>query len=225
MLLYQPTMKRPLQYFHYFHKRYILLFLIIIPAMVSIPVMVSGQVVNYAKTLPVRSYSLGITPAYHLGADNVGIRSIGVPDDQPGAFAIGVNGGYGLQYSLDVNAKFIYVVGGKPFFGADLQYLIHEGRNSYFSVIGGLHYWDNAGVDLTGLFTYAVSYNVNVSGGLDIDVNYDPDMDNNIRPRVWLPVNIGFNVSDYTFLYAEFDLQVSQWSWSILAVGANFVFR
>jgi len=212
-------MKALLQYFHYFHKRFILLLLIVIP------VMASGQVVNYAKTLPVRSFSLGITPAYHLGANNVGIRNIGVPEDQFGAFALGVSGGYGLTYSMDVSAKFIYVMGGKPFFGADLQYLIHEGRNSYFSVIGGVHNWDNFGVDLTGLFTYALSYNVSISGGLDMDVNYDPDMPNKIRPRVWLPVNIGFNVSKYTFLYAEFDLQVSQWSWSILAVGANFIFR
>jgi hypothetical protein len=200
-------------------KRFLLLLLIFIP------VMASGQVVNYAKTLPVRAFSLGITPAYYLGADNVGIRGIGVDADDFGAFAVGVSGGYGLQYSLDLNAKFIYVMGGKPLFGADLQYLVHEGRNSYFSVIGGLHHWDNYGVDLTGLFTYALSYSTNFSVGLDLDVDYASEMPNSVRTRVWLPVNIGFNVSRYTFLYAEFDLRVSQWSWGILAVGANFIFR
>jgi len=210
---------RPVIYKYSRMKRFILLLLFVIP------VMASGQVVNFAKTLPVRSYSLGITPTYFLGADNVGIRSIGVDNDQFGAFAVGVSGGYGLQYSLDVNAKFIYVMGGKPFIGAGLQYLVHEGRNSYFSVIGGLHYWDNFGVDLTGLFSYALNYNVNISAGLDVDVNYDPEMPNKIRPRVWLPVNIGYNISRYTYLYAEFDLRVSQWSWGILAVGANFIFR
>ncbi len=43
---------------------------------------------------------------------------------------------------------------GVSYFGVDLQYLIYEARNSYFSVIGGLHRWDGFGVDLTGLFTY-----------------------------------------------------------------------
>ncbi|MCP4314187.1 MAG: hypothetical protein GY790_23285 [Bacteroidetes bacterium] len=200
-------------------KRFLLLLSILIP------VMASGQVVNYAKTLPVRSFSLGVAPAYFLDNASVGLRTIGVEADQGGAFAVGVSGGYGLQYSLDLNAKFVYVMGGEPFFGADLQYLIHESRNSYFSVIGGLHYWDNFGVDLTGLFTYSLSYDINVSAGLDLDVNYDPAMSNNVRTRVWLPLNIGFNISDYTFLYAEFDLQVSQWAWGIVAVGANFIFR
>ena len=198
---------------------------LLILLLLATPMFAAGQVVNYAKTLPVRSFSLGITPSYYIDNESVGLRSIGVDADQKGAFAVGVSGGYGLQYSLDVNAKIVYVMGGKPFLGADLQYLIHEARNSYFSVIGGLHYWDNFGVDLTGLFTYSVNYNINVSGGLDLDVNYDPAMPNKVRTRVWLPVNIGFNVSEYTFLYAEFDLPVSQWSWSIVALGANFIFR
>ena len=189
------------------------------------PLWVSGQVVNYAKTLPERSFSVGVTPSYYFDNASVGLRSIGVEADQGGALAIGVNGGYSLSYSLDLNAKMIYVMGGKPFFGADLQYLIHEARYTYFSVIGGLHYWDNFGVDITGLFTYALNYNINLSAGLDFDINYDPDMDGNIRFRAWLPVNIGFNLSKYTFLYAEYDLPVSQWSWGIAAIGANFVFR
>jgi len=189
------------------------------------PLWVSGQVVNYAKTLPERSFSVGVTPSYYFDNASVGLRSIGVEADQGGALAIGVNGGYSLSYSLDLNAKMIYVMGGKPFFGADLQYLIHEARYTYFSVIGGLHYWDNFGVDITGLFTYALNYNINLSAGVDMDVNYDPDMSGNVRFRAWLPVNIGFNINKMTFLYAEYDLPVSQWSWGIAAIGANFIFR
>ncbi len=67
----------------------------------------------------------------------MGLRSIGVDEDQGGALALGVSGGYGINYSLDVNAKIIYVVGGKPFFGADVQYLVHEARYTYISV----HRW------------------------------------------------------------------------------------
>jgi hypothetical protein len=38
-------------------------------------------------------------------------------------------------------------------------------------------------------------------------------------------VNVGFNLNDLTFLFAEYDLQVSQWSWGILSVGVNFILR
>ncbi len=198
-----------------------LLFLLLL----ATPLWVSGQVVNFAKTLPERSFSLGVTPSYYFNNSNVGLRSIGVDEDQAGALAIGVSGGYGINYSLDLNAKIIYVMGGKPFIGADVQYLIYEARYTYISVIGGLHYWDNFGADITGLFTYMLNNNVSISGGLDFDVNYDPDMDGNVRFRGWLPVNVGFNVSRYTYLYAEYDLQISQWSWGIASIGANFIFK
>lgn len=189
------------------------------------PLWLSAQVVNFGKTLPERSFSLGVAPSWYFNNSNVGLRSIGVDEDQAGALAIGVSGGYGINYSLDVNAKVIYVAGGKPFIGADVQYLVHEARYSYFSVIGGLHYWDNFGVDITGLFTYMLNNDISLSGGLDFDINYDPDMDGNVRFRAWLPVNIGFAINNYTFLYAEYDLQISQWSWGIAAIGANFIFK
>jgi len=200
-------------------KRFFILLLI------ATPLWVSGQVVNFAKTLPERSFSLGVTPSWYFNNSSVGLRSIGVDEDQAGALAIGVSGGYGINYSLDLNAKIIYVMGGKPFIGADVQYLIYEARYTYISVIGGLHYWDNIGADITGLFTYMLNNNVSISGGLDFDVNYDPEMDGNVRFRGWMPVNVGYNVSRYTYLYAEYDLQISQWSWGIASIGANFIFK
>ncbi|MFH0756221.1 MAG: hypothetical protein V2B15_02905 [Bacteroidota bacterium] len=200
-------------------KRYLLLLLLVSPFMAS------GQVVNYAKTLPERAFSVGLTPAFFMDNGSVGLRSIGVDAGQGGALAIGLSGGYGLQYSLDLSAKFIYVMDGIPYFGVDLQYLLYETRNSYFSMIAGLHHWDNFGVDLTGLFSYSPRRHFNLSAGLDMDLNYDPEMPNKIRTRFWLPVNAGFDVNERTFLFAEYDLPVSQWSWGIVAIGANFIFR
>ena len=199
--------------------------LLLLLLLFTCPLLISAQVVNFGKTLPERSFSLGITPAYYLNNSSVGLRSIGVEEDQGGAMTLGVSGGYGISYSLDVNARIIYVGGGKPFFGADVQYLLHEARYIYVSVLGGLHYWDNFGVDITGLFTYQLSYDFSLSGGLDFDINYDPGLDGSVRFRAWLPVNIGYSINKYTFLYAEYDLQVSQWSWGIVAIGANFIFR
>jgi hypothetical protein len=194
--------------------------------MLAMPALLAGQVVNFAKTLPERAFSVGLTPSYYFDpANNVGLRDIGVDADQAWPLAIGLSGGYGLQYSLDLNARFIYVLNGTPCFGVDLQYLAYETRQSYFSVIAGLHRWDNYGVDLTGLYTWSPRYYVNFSVGVDMDLNYDPDLDNHIKARFWLPVNVGFNLNEMTFLFAEVDLQVSQWSWGIAAVGVNFILR
>jgi len=204
------------------NRPFFLLLFLLLP---GCPLWLSAQVVNFGKTLPERSFSLGVAPSWYFNNSNVGLRSIGVDEDQAGALAIGVSGGYGINYSLDMNARIIYVAGGKPFIGADIQYLVHEARNSYFSVLGGLHYWDNFGVDITGLFTYMLNYDISLSGGLDFDINYDPDMDGNVRFRAWLPVNIGFTINRNTFLYAEYDLPISQWSWGIAAIGVNFIIR
>jgi len=191
----------------------------------AIPIAGSAQVVNFAKTLPERAFSVGLTPSYYIDAGSVGLRSVGVDANEGSALAVGLSAGYGLKYSLDMNAKFIYVHNGIHFFGVDFQYLAYETRSSYFSVIAGLHHWDNFGIDLTGLFTYSPRYYLNFTFGLDMDLNYDPDMENNLRTRFWLPVNVGFNLNDQIFLFAEYDLQVSQWSWGILSVGVNFIFR
>jgi hypothetical protein len=200
-------------------KRLFLLPLLLVPALLS------AQVADYARTLPARSYSVGLTPAWYFDNASVGLRSIGVEAGGGGAPAVGISGGYGVNYSMDLGLKAIYVFNGKPFFGADIQYLVYETRQSYVSLIGGLHYWDNVGVDLTGIFTFSPRYNINFTVGLDLDVNYDPDMDSNIRSRFWVPVNLGWHISDYTVLFAEYNLQVSELSWGILALGGKVIIR
>ncbi len=140
-----------------------------------VPFIATGQVVNFAKTLPVRSYSIGLTPAWHFNNGLTGLRNVGIGEDEPGTFAVALNGGYALNYSMDLGAKYMYVYGGKHYFGVDLQYLLYEGRKSYFSMVAGLHSWDGYGVDLTGLFTWSPRYFINLTAGVDVDVDYFPD--------------------------------------------------
>lgn len=179
----------------------------------SLPVLLSAQVVNFAKTLPERAWSVGFTPAWH--AD----RNVILFDAGGASFAL--NGGYGLLYSLDVNARYVYFMNGTDYIGVDVQYLVHEARKSYFSVIGGLHKWDQFGCDLTGLFTYLPRYAVNFSIGLDIDLSFASEM----NPRFWVPLNVGFNLNEMLFLFAEYNLPVSDRSWDIVALGLNLVIR
>ncbi len=175
--------------------------------------MASGQVVNFAKTLPERAFSIGFTPAYHIDRNVIFFDAEGP--------AIGLSGGYGLQYSLDVNARYIYFLNGADYIGIDMQYLLYEARESYFSVIAGVHKWEEFGLDLTGLFTYSPRYFLNFSVGLDIDVSFASE----INPRFWLPLNVGLNLNEMMFLYAEYNLPVSERSWDIFALGINLIIR
>jgi len=176
-------------------------------------VTLSAQVVNYAKTLPERAWSAGLATAYHF--DN------NVVTFDAGGTSIALNGGYGLLYSLDLNARYIYFLNGADYIGIDAQYLIHEARKSYFSAIGGLHYWEGFGMDLTGLFTYMPRYEIDFSIGLDFDLSFAAEM----NPRFWIPLNVGFNIDEMVFIYAEYNLPVSERAWGIVAIGANVVLR
>jgi len=179
----------------------------------SIPVLVFGQVVNYAKTLPERAFSVGLTPAYHADRNVVYFDG--------GGPSIALNAGYGIQYSLDVNARYIYFFNGPDYIGVDAQYLIYEARQSYFSAIAGLHKWDEFGLDLTGLFTYAPRYFMNFSLGLDMDLSFATE----VNPRFWIPLNVGFNLDERFFVYLEYNLPMTERSWDIVALGINYIIR
>jgi hypothetical protein len=177
----------------------------------SLSLTLSAQVVNFAKTLPERAWSVGLSPAWHMD------RNVILFD--AGGASVALNGGYGLQYSLDVNARYVYFLNGVDYMGVDMQYLVYESRKSYFSVIGGLHKWEQYGCDLTGLFTYIPRYELSLSLGLDVDLSFASE----INPRIWLPLNVGYNVNEMVFLFAEYNLPMSDRSWDIVAVGINLV--
>ncbi len=186
----------------------------IIPLLfIAFSLTVSGQVVNFAKTLPQRAFSLSPSAAWHV--DNaVRLFDAGGP-------SFSLSAGYGILYAVDLSARYVYYLNGPDYVGIDLQYLLHESRFSYFSAMAGVHRWDDYGLDLTGLYTYSPRYFLNLSVGLDMDFSFASV----VRPRFWVPLNAGFNVTEMIFFFVEYDLPVSQLSWDIFAVGANFIFR
>ena len=93
--------------------------------LITIPVFSSGQVVNYAKTIPQRSFNIGIAPVYNIDKDVILFDA--------GGMSLYANAGYGLQYSLDLNLKYGYYVNGTDYMSVDMQYLLYESRQSYFS--------------------------------------------------------------------------------------------
>ena len=170
----------------------------------------SAQVVNYAKTLPVRAISVGVAPVYNVA--NV------YYDGGMGYF---VHAGYGIDYQVDINFKYAHYPAGTDYIGVDMQYLFREQRQSYFSVIAGMHRWDEVGFDLTGLYTFMMRYWINFSAGLDIDVDFNEDIDR----RFWIPVNLGFNAAERLFVYVEYNLPANEQAWDMVAVGANYIIR
>lgn len=182
-------------------------------ALLALPLKSSAQVVNFAKTLPQRAFSVGISPAWHSD------RNVILFDGGGPSFSL--KGGYGVLYSLDVNARYIYFVNGPDYFGADMQYLVHEARYTYISVLGGLHYWDTFGADFTALITYTPRFEISLSTGLDFDLSFASV----VNPRFWVPLNVGYQISEMIFLFAEYNLPISDRSWDIFAIGANFILR
>lgn len=170
-----------------------------------------AQVVNFPKTLPHRAWSVGLTPAYHFDSTVVAF-------DAEGA-SVAVSGGYGILYSLDVNARYIYFFNGTDYIGVDMQYLVYETRKTYISVLAGLHMWDEFGCDLSGYISYSPRFEWSFSAGLDLDLSFAEDL----IPRFWIPLNAGYYLNDMMFLFAEYKLPVSTYSWGIVALGLNLI--
>lgn len=129
-------------------------------------------------------------------------------------------GGFGIGYSMDVNLKYIYYP-GYDYVGADMQYLFRETRKSYFNVIGGLHYRDGFGFDLTGSYTYSPEFWLNLSVGLDFDVGLAEDL----LFQAWIPLNAGVNLGNIIFIFFEYDLPANEKAWDVISLGANFIIR
>ena len=169
------------------------------------------QVINFGKTLPMRAYSLTVAPVYNISS----------------VFSRELHGmsymamlGYGIGYDIDLSVKYGYY-NGPDYFAADLQYLFRETRQSYYSFIGGIHKWEEYGLDLAVTYTHTPQYWANLSVGLDMDV----DVTNELELRAWIPLNFGINFDDRYFIFFEYNLPANERAWDILAVGVNFIFR
>lgn len=194
-------------------KRYLLIFFLFFSTIAS------AQVVNFGKTLPIGAYSIGVASSYNVNTP--------VSD---GGLSFMAFGGIGLTYSVDLNLKYLYHPVWDPtefdqfgahYIGADIQYLFKETRNSYFNVIGGLHYQDDFGFDFTASYTYSPEFWLNLTAGLDFDLM----MADNLLFKAWVPLNAGVSVGNIIFIFFEYDLPVNGNSWDIISLGANFIFR
>jgi len=194
-------------------KRYLFIFLIFISTLSS------AQVINFGKTLPVGSYSIGLSTSYNVN-DYI----------SDGGLSFMAYGGIGLAYSVDLNLKYSYHPVWDPtdvdqfgahFIGVDVQYLFKETRKSYFNIIGGLHWQDDFGFDLTGSYTYSPEFWLNLTVGVDFDLI----LADSPTFKAWIPLNAGVSLGNIVFLYFEYDLPASEKAWDIVSLGANIIIR
>ncbi|HKK63869.1 MAG TPA: hypothetical protein VJ951_14990 [Bacteroidales bacterium] len=172
----------------------------------------SAQLINFAKTLPVRAYSLTLAPIYNVSEGNV------YHPELRGMSYVAMLG-YGLKYDLDFGFKYGYY-NGKDLFAAEMQYMFRETRKSYYSFYGGIHKWKEYGLDAAVTFTHTPNYNIALSAGLDLDVDISE-----FELRAWIPLNIGINFDDRYYIFFEYDLPGNERSWDILGGGMTFIFR
>lgn len=189
-------------------KRYLLV--VLISAFMSMPAL--SQVINFAKTLPVRSYSLTLAPVYNVSQGNVYHPELR-------GLSYVVMAGFGYTYDLDFSLKYGYY-NGNDLFAADMQYMFRETRQSYYSLYGGIHKWKEYGMDMAVTFTYMPQYFITLSTGLDVDVDISE-----FEMRAWIPLNFGINIDDRYYLFLEYDLPGNERSWDILGGGITFIFR
>jgi opacity protein-like surface antigen len=168
------------------------------------------QVINFGKTLPTRAYSLTFAPLYNTS-------SVYHPEVEGMAFL--VMGGYGLGYNWDIGVKYGYYPEA-DYFGADVQYLFRETRKSYYSFVGGLHKWKEYGLDLTVSYTHTPQYWINLTAGLDLDVDVT-----DLELRAWIPLNVGINFDDRFFLFFEYDLPANERAYDVIGGGMTFILR
>lgn len=169
-----------------------------------------AQVINFGKTQPVRSFSMTFAPVLNMS-------SIFHPDLMGMSFI--AMAGYGLNYSMDLGVKYGYY-NGSDYFGAELQYLVRENRKSYYCFYGGLHKWEEYGIDLLGSVTYTPQYWANLSTGLDLDIDISE-----LQLRAWIPLNFGINFDDRFFLFVEYDLPATEFAWDIFGGGLTYIIR
>ncbi|MCF8225431.1 MAG: hypothetical protein K9J30_06100 [Bacteroidales bacterium] len=170
----------------------------------------SSQIINFSRTLPIRSYSITVAPFYNFSNTyHPNLEGLSVL----------VAGGYGFGYNIDLGIKYGYY-GGKDLFAADVQYLFRETRNSYYSLYGGIHRWEEYGIDLAVSFTHTPVYWLNLTVGIDLDTDITA-----FELRAWVPLNVTFNFDDKYYVFLEYDLPGTERSWDIIGAGITFVIR
>ncbi len=166
---------------------------------------------NGASTLKSGNWCVGIDPMVATEYDN--------------DFALFIHGGYGLGNNSDLNLKLGFGWGNDTYFAFDYEKAIVVGKPT-FSISGGLHYWRYVGLDFGGLITFPINNTVHLTTGLNIDVTFgeDANEDTDIWVPVWLPLNCEIFVQKNLSIVIEGNVKLTDDAFTTFGGGINFYF-
>ncbi len=156
------------------------------------------------------------------GAWNIGINPV-FADNSGGDFAMFFHGGYGLSNSSDLGLKLGF--GWRdPYVGLDYERTVLAGKPSV-SVFGGMHYWNDFGLDLGSKVTFPIG-NVRITSGLDLDIDFGQDTNNDLKiyAPLWLPISIEVYLKKQLSLVFEGNIKLTSTAFTTVGGGINIYF-
>jgi hypothetical protein len=156
------------------------------------------------------------------GAWNIGINPV-YGDIGGGDFAMFFHGGYGLGKNSDLGLKMGFGW-GDPYFGLDYERTFLAGKPSV-SVFGGLHYWNDFGLDLGSKVTFPIG-NVKLTTGLDLDIVFGNDTNNDLKmyAPLWLPISLEIFLKKQLALVFEGNIKLTRSAFTTVGGGINVYF-
>jgi hypothetical protein len=162
-----------------------------------------------AQTLSHGNWSIGLNPVY---ADIGG-----------GDFAFFFHGGYGLGSNSDLGLKLGFGW-GDAYVGLDYEKTLLTGKPSV-SLHGGAHYWNDFGLDLGSTVTFPIG-NVKISSGLDLDVDFghDANDDFELYAPLWLPISLEVYLQKHLSIVFEGNIKLTHSAFTTVGGGLNIYF-
>jgi hypothetical protein len=161
-----------------------------------------------AQTLRGGAWNIGINPAYADGYDD---------------FALFFHGGYGLGNNSDLGLKLGFGW-GDPYFGLDYEKTLLAGKPSV-SLFGGAHYWNDFGLDLGSKVTFPIG-NVRITTGLDMDLDFGQDANNDLDlyAPLWLPISLEVYLKKQLSIVFEGNIKLTHSAFTTVGGGINIYF-
>ncbi|MFN8257884.1 MAG: hypothetical protein U0W24_19460 [Bacteroidales bacterium] len=162
-----------------------------------------------AETLKTGAWSIGLNPVYGDRGD--------------GDFAMFFHGGYGIGKNSDLGLKLGFGW-SQAYVGLDYERTLLAGKPSV-SLFGGAHYWNDFGLDLGSKVTFPIG-NVRITSGLDLDINFGEDANNDLEiyAPLWLPISMEIFLKKQVSLVFEGNIKLTSTSFTTVGGGVNIYF-
>jgi len=156
------------------------------------------------------------------GAWNIGLNPV-YGDRNDGDFAMFFHGGYGLGKNSDLGLKLGFGW-NDAYVGLDYERTFLAGKPA-ISAFGGLHYRGDFGLDLGSKVTFPIG-NVRITTGLDLDINFGEDTNNDLEiyAPLWLPISLEIFLKKQLSVVFEGNIKLTNSAFTTVGGGINIYF-